>query len=63
MIKAVLMTTHESSNKEHGVLMYEVASEAKKALLVKKQLTESIALEIQKARLKLHIIKVSKSLF
>lgn len=36
MIKAVLMTTHESSDKELGALMHEVASEAKKALLVKK---------------------------
>ena len=53
------MTTNEPSDKELGVLMHEVASEAKKkALLVKKQLTESIALEIQKARLKLHTMKV-----
>lgn len=59
MERAVLMTTNEPSDKELGVLMHEVASEAKKkALLVKKQLTESIALEIQKARLKLHTIKV-----
>lgn len=59
MEKAVLMTMHEPSDKELAVLMHEVASEAKKkALLVKKHLTESVALEIQKARLKLHTVKV-----
>lgn len=59
MEKAVLMTTDEPSDKELAILMHDVASEAKKkALLVKKQFSESIALEIQKARLKLHTVKV-----
>jgi hypothetical protein len=54
MERAVLMTTHEPSDKELAVWMHDVASEAKKkALLVKKQFSESIALKIQKARLKL----------
>lgn len=54
MERAVLMTTHEPSDKELAVLMHDVASEAKKkALSVKKKFSESIALEIQKARLKL----------
>lgn len=59
MERAVLMTTHEPSDKELGALMHDVASEAKKkALLVKKQLSESVAAEIQKARLKHHALKV-----
>ena len=59
MEKAVLMTTHEPSDKELGVLMHDVANEArKKALQVKKQLSESVAAEIQKARLKYHTLKV-----
>jgi hypothetical protein len=59
MARAVLMTTHEPSDKELSVLMHDVAKEAKKkALFVKKQLSESVAAEIQKARLKYHAIKV-----
>ena len=59
MERAVLMTTYEPSDKELGALMHDVASEAKKkALLVKKQLSESVAAEIQKARLKYHALKV-----
>jgi hypothetical protein len=59
MERAVLMTTYEPSDKELSALMHDVASEAKKkALLVKKQLSESVAAEIQKARLKYHTLKV-----
>ncbi len=59
MEKAVLMTTHEPSDKELSVLMHDVANEAKKkALQVKKQFSESIAVEIQNARLKYHSLKV-----
>ena len=59
MEKAVLMTTHEPSDRELGTLMHDVATEAKrKALQVKKQLSESVAAEIQKARLKYHALKV-----
>lgn len=60
MQKAILTTTtHEPSDNELRVLMHDVAIDAKKkALLVKRQLHESIAIEIQKARLKLHTIKV-----
>ena len=59
MGKAVLMTTYEPSDNELGLLMHDVANEAKKkALFVKKQLSESIAAEIQKARLKYHALKV-----
>jgi len=58
MQKAVLMATYEPSDSELNALMHDVATEAKKkALIVKKQLRESIDTEIQKARLKLHIIK------
>lgn len=58
MAKAVLMTTNEPSDNELSVLMHDVAVEAKKkASVVKKQLSESIAIEIQKARLKLNAIK------
>jgi hypothetical protein len=39
--------------------MHDVANEAKKkALLVKKQLSESVAAEIQKARIKYQTLKV-----
>ncbi len=59
MQRAVLMTSHEPSDNELSILMHDVATEAKiKALVVKKQLRESIAIEIQKARLKLQSIKV-----
>ena len=59
MEKAVLMTTHEPSDKELSALMHDVANEAKKkALQVKKQFSESIAVEIQNARLKYHSLKV-----
>lgn len=59
MEKAVLMTTDEPSDKELSALMHDVANEAKKkALQVKKQFSESIAVEIQKARLKYHSLKV-----
>lgn len=59
MQRAVLMATYEPSDNELSALMHDVATEAKKkAVVVKKQLRESIAVEIQKARLKLHTIKV-----
>ena len=59
MQRAVLMTSHEASDNELSILMHDVATEAKKkAVVVKKQLRESIAIEIQKARLKLQSIKV-----
>lgn len=59
MQRAVLMATYEPSDNELSALMHDVATEAKKkAIVVKKQLRESIAVEIQKARLKLHTIKV-----
>lgn len=59
MKKAVLMTTYEPSDKELGALMHDVAIEAKKkALQAKKQLSKSVAAEIQKARLKYHTLKV-----
>lgn len=59
MQRAVLMTMQEPSDNELRVLMHDVATKAKKkAVIVKKQLRESIATEIQKARLKLHTIKV-----
>lgn len=59
MVRAVLMTSYEPSDKELGVLMHDVANEAKKkALLVKKQLSESVAAEIQKARIKYQTLKV-----
>lgn len=60
MQKAILTTTtHEPSDTDLHALMHEVAVEAKKkAVLVKQQLHESIAVEIQKARLKLHALKV-----
>ena len=59
MQRAVLMAMYEPTDNELNVLMHDVATEAKKkAIVVKKQLRESIAVEIQKARLKLHTIKV-----
>ena len=59
MQRAVLMATYEPSDNELSALMHDVATEAKKkAVVVKKQLRESIAVEIQKARLKLQTIKV-----
>lgn len=59
MERAVLMTTHEPSDSELDVLMHDVANEAKKkALQAKKQLSESVAAEIQKACLKYHTLKV-----
>lgn len=59
MQKAVLMTTHEPSDKELGALMHDVANEAKrKALSVKKQLSDSVAAEIQKVHLKYNALKV-----
>ncbi|NCD12233.1 MAG: hypothetical protein EOL93_06750 [Epsilonproteobacteria bacterium] len=58
MQKALLMTPYEPSDNELSVLMHDVATEAKrKAVIVKKQLRESIVFEIQKARLKLHVMK------
>lgn len=58
MQRAVLMATYEPSDSELSALMHDVATEAKKkAIVVKKQLRESIAVEIQKARLKLYTIK------
>jgi hypothetical protein len=59
MERAVLMTSYEPSDKELGALMHDVTNEAKKkALLVKKQLSESVAAEIQKARIKYQTLKV-----
>lgn len=53
------MDLKEPSDKELSTLMHEVAFEAKnKAALVKKQLSETIANEISKARVKLHAMKV-----
>lgn len=54
----ILMTTNEPSDKELSELMHEVAIDAKrKATIFKKQLSETVAAEINKARLKLHNIK------
>lgn len=59
MQRAVLMAAYEPSDNDLSALMHDVAMEAKKkAVVVKKQLRESIAVEIQKARLKLHTLKV-----
>lgn len=59
MQRAVLMAMHEPSDHELRELMHDVATEAKKkAIVVKKQLQQSIAVEIQKARLKFHTSKV-----
>lgn len=60
MKKAILTTiTHEPSDNELRILMHDVATDAKKkAVVVKQQLQESIAIEIKKARLKLHTLKV-----
>jgi len=59
MQKAVLMAMYEPSDNELNALMHDVATEAKKkAAVVKKQLRESIVVEIQKARFKLQSIKV-----
>jgi inosine/xanthosine triphosphate pyrophosphatase family protein len=58
MEKMILMTTNEPSDKELSELMHEVAIDAKrKATIFKKQLSETVAAEINKARLKLHNIK------
>ena len=58
MQRAILMTSYEPSDNELSILMHDVAMEAKKkAVVVKKQLRESVAVEIQKARIKLHAIK------
>lgn len=55
----ILMTTNEPSDKELSALMHEVATDAKnKATIFKKQLSESITVEINKARIKLRTIKV-----
>lgn len=55
----ILMTSNEPSEKELGALMHEVALDAKqKASIFKKQLHETIAAEINKARIKLHAMKV-----
>ena len=55
----ILMTTNEPSEKELSALMHEVATDAKnKATIFKKQLRETIATEINKARIKLHAMKV-----
>lgn len=60
MQKAILSTaTIEPSDSDLHVLMHDVADEAKKkALQVKKQLSESVVAEIQKARLKYNALKV-----
>jgi len=59
MQRAVLMAMHEPSDNELNALMHDVATEAKKkAAVVKKQLRESIVVEIQKARFKLQSTKV-----
>ncbi len=61
MERAVLMSTHEPSDRELGVLMHDVANEAKKkATTAKQQLNESISLEIQKARLKYDALQETK---
>ena len=58
MKKMVLMTTNEPSDKELSALMHEVATDAKnKAAVFKKQLSDTIAAEINKARIKLHAMK------
>jgi hypothetical protein len=58
MEKTNLMGCGEPSDKELGVLMHEVAIEAKqKAALFKKQLRQTVETEISKARLKLNSIK------
>jgi methylphosphotriester-DNA--protein-cysteine methyltransferase len=58
MGKMILMTTNEPSDKELSALMHEVAIDAKhKASIFKKQLSETIAAEINKARIKLHTMK------
>lgn len=60
MQRVVLTTTSiEPSDSDLRTLMHDVATEAKrKATIVKKQLSESVAAEIQKARLKYHTLKV-----
>lgn len=58
MKKTILMNFKEPTDKELSQLMSEVAHEAKvKALLVKKQFSEAIAIEISKAHGRLHAIK------
>lgn len=53
------MDFKEPTDKELSSLMREVAHEAKeKATLVKKQLNETIAMEIAKMQIKLHAQKV-----
>lgn len=55
----ILMTTNEPSDKELSALMHEVATDAKnKATIFKKQLSDTIAAEINKARIKLCTMKV-----
>ena len=59
MKKTILMDLKEPTDKELSQLMSEVAHEAKiKATKVKKQFSEAIAMEISKARGRLHAMKV-----
>ena len=59
MKKTILMDLEEPTDEELSQLMSEVAHEAKiKATLVKKQFSEAIAIEINKARVRLHALKV-----
>ncbi len=59
MKKTILMDLKEPTDKELSQLMSEVAYEAKtKATLVKKQFSEAIAIEISKARARMHAMKV-----
>ena len=59
MKKTILMDLEEPTDKELSRLMSEVAHEAKtKAALVKKQFSEAMAIEINKARVRLHALKV-----
>lgn len=58
MKRTILMGLKEPTDKELSQLMVEVAHDAKvKASLVKKQFSESIMIEINKARARLHTIK------
>lgn len=58
MKKTILMDLKEPTDKELSQLMSEVAYEAKaKATLVKKQFSEAIAIEISKARVRMHTMK------
>ena len=59
MKKTILIDLEEPTDKELSRLMSEVAHEAKtKAALVKKQFSEAMAIEINKARVRLHALKV-----